>query len=339
MPKNRFPHVLMNQLQVATVALVLQFLASTAQGSLLVEAHRGNSSAAPENTIASIQAAVGFAHLSEMDVRVTKDGQLILMHDAGLHRTTNGRGAVKRKTLDELQSLDAGSWFSSSFAGEAIPTLEQAINAAMSVGIEPLIERKAGTAAMYHDQFMQMNLDESDFRVISFNRRFIGDLNDLNPDYQLGILGGGRMSQAKLDRLADLGADFVSWRHNSVTQSMVDLVHANGMDLHVWTVNHPVRMQQLIDLGVDGITTDYPERLHDLLTPANLIAASGKESFAMSPDSALTATAFMLQQPVSTIAVPESEPAMMLNLVFGFSLVMRLRTRRRDPRPWLLTAN
>ena len=331
MPK--IPHALMNQLQVATVALALHLLASGAQGSLLVGAHRGNSSAAPENTIASIQAAVGFADLSEMDVRVTEDGELVLMHDAGLNRTTNGRGAVKRKTLDELQSLDAGSWFSSSFTGEAIPTLEQSINAAMTVGIEPLIERKAGTAALYHDQFMQMNLDESDFRVISFNRRFISDLNDLNPDYQLGILGGGRLSQAKLDRLADLGADFLSWRHSSVTQSVVDLVHANGMDLHVWTVNNPVRMQQLIDLGVDGITTDYPAQLRDLLPPANLIAASGLASFAMSPESALTAPTLMLPQPASTVAVPEPEPAMMLTLVFGFSIVRRLRTRRRDPRP------
>ena len=206
MPNNPPNRVITNYLQVAAAVVLLQWSpANFAHASLLVEAHRGNSSAAPENTIASIQAAVGSANLTEMDVRVTKDGQLVLMHDGNLNRTTNGRGALRRKTLAELQTLDAGSWFSSEYAGEAIPTLEQSINAALTVGIEPLIERKAGGADLYHGQFMQMNLDESDFRVISFNRRFIRDLNDLNPNYQLGILGGGGISQAKLNRLSAQG--------------------------------------------------------------------------------------------------------------------------------------
>ncbi len=106
-----------------------------ANASLLVEAHRGDSSSAPENTLASIQSAVGSADLTEMDVRVSKDGQLVLMHDASLSRTTDGRGAVKRKTLLELQTLDAGTWFSDVFALEPIPTLQQAIDFSMTVGI------------------------------------------------------------------------------------------------------------------------------------------------------------------------------------------------------------
>ncbi len=318
-----------NSRLAAAMAILTWCLADFAQASLLVEAHRGNSSVAPENTIASIQAAIGSANLSEMDVRVTKDGQLVLMHDGSINRTTNGRGPVRRKTLAELQTLDAGSWFSSEFAGEAIPTLEQSIHAALTVGIEPLIERKAGTAAMYHGQFMQMDLDESDFRVISFNRRFINDLHDLNPEYQLGILGGGGISQAKLNRLSAQGADFISWNHRSVTQAMVDLVHANGMELHVWTVNSPTRMQQLIDLGVDGITTDYPELLRDLLPPPTMMAASGRENFAMSPDAALTATHYssMLIPPASSAVVPEPVYPMTVGSVVGLLLVLRRRSR------------
>ena len=108
---------------------------------------------------------------------------------------------------------------------------------------------------------------------------------------------------------------------------MVDLVHANGMELHVWTVNNPTRMQQLIDLGVDGITTDYPELLRDLLPPPSMMAASGRESFAMSPGAALTATqqsatSALLHQPLAA-AVPEPTSVMTLGLLVGFSLLVR----------------
>ncbi len=244
-----------------------------ASASLLVDAHRGNSSQAPENTLASIRAAAGVADLSEMDVRVSKDGQLVLMHDGGVNRTTNGRGGVKTKTLAQLQALDAGSWFSPDFTGETVPTLAQAIDQALTVDVVPLIERKTGTAETYHNEFVRLAVDSSDFRVISFNRRFIDDLNVLNPDYQLGILGGGALTPSKLNRLVSQGADFISWAHGSVrSRATVDLVHSYGLELHVWTVNNPTRMQQLIDLGVDGITTDFPEVLYDLLTPTTSLA-------------------------------------------------------------------
>ena len=247
------------------VLIVFVCCSSSLRGTL-IEAHRGNSHAAPENTLASIQAANGIADLTEMDVRVSQDGQLVLMHDAGLWRTTNGRGPVRRQSLAKLKTLDAGSWFSGDFAMEPIPTLEEAIQSAMALGIEPLIERKAGDAELYHSEFQRLGLDESEFRVISFNRNFIADLHSLNPDYNLGILGWGAITPLKLGRLAAMGADFISWRHTNVRrQPVVDLVHANDMELHVWTVNRLDRMQELLDLGVDGITTDEPALLHSLV--------------------------------------------------------------------------
>ena len=241
--------------------------------AVLIAAHRGDSSAAPENTLASIFSAEGSADLTELDIRETSDGELVLMHDATLNRTTDGRGGIRRRTLADLQALDAGSWFSDDFAAEPIPTLEQAITTALSLGIEPLVERKAGSAEIYHEEFLGLGLDESEFRVISFNQNFISDLDTLNPEYQLGVLGSGAITQARLNRLAAKGADFISWRHTSIRNSaQVDLVHANGMELHVWTVNDESRMEQLIELGVDGITTDYPHLLNSLL-PQSALAA------------------------------------------------------------------
>ncbi len=145
--------------------------------------------------------------------------------------------------------------------------LEQAINASFAAGVEPFIERKAGIGRAVHDQFVDLGLDESQFRVISFNRRFIADLV---AESRLSIGNPGKWSDhtGQADSNDSQGADFISWRHGSIrSQATVDLVHANGIELHVWTVNDVDRMQELIDLGVDGITTDDPMSLSSLLLP------------------------------------------------------------------------
>ncbi len=311
-----------HKMLLALVLLTTLQLAAAVRADVLVAAHRGNSISAPENTIASIDAAAGLADLSEMDVRVTADGQLVLMHDANVRRTTDGNGPVKRRTLDELQSLDAGSWFSNEFDGEPVPLLEQAINASFAAGVEPLIERKAGSAELFHDQFVDLGLDESQFRVISFNRRFIADLDSLNPDYQLGILGSGAITPAKLTRMIAQGADFISWRHGSIrSQATVDLVHANGIELHVWTVNDVDRMQELIDLGVDGITTDDPMSLSSLLSPDALLNR-------VTPTGGTLAFASTLPiQDLVVTSIPEPSPTVVFLLIPFLVLVARRRRR------------
>jgi glycerophosphoryl diester phosphodiesterase len=248
-----------------TLALLLA-LATTSQAStILVEAHRGNSKVAPENTIASINAAAGIADLTEFDVQVSSDGKLVLMHDDTVDRTTDGSGAVSSMTLAQLQALDAGSWFSAAFVGEKVPTMTEAMDAAIAANIEPLVERKAGTAAAYHAEFVAEGFDPADFRVISFSSSFLDDMDDIDSAYQLGYLGSGTITQALIDGLLDKGIDFLDWSSGSIDQAAVDLVHSNGMELHAWTVNGAARMQELIDLGIDGITTDDPALLRTLV--------------------------------------------------------------------------
>lgn len=234
--------------------------------TVLVAAHRGDSINAPENTVASIDSmAPGIADLTEFDVQVTADGALVLMHDTTVDRTTDGTGSVASMTLAAIQALDAGSWFSSAFIGEPVPTLAAAINAAITNGIEPLIERKTGDAAVYHAEFVALALTPNDFRVISFNAAFLNELDTLNPAYRLGLLGSDAITQAVIDQAKANGADFLSWNNGAVDQAAVDLVYANGMELMVWTINDAGRMQELIDLGVGGITTDNPTLLRSLL--------------------------------------------------------------------------
>ncbi len=266
------------------VLLAVLVAAEPVAGRVLVEAHRGNSTQAPENTVASINAAIGKADLSEFDVQVTSDGALVLMHDNTVDRTTDGTGPVSSFTLTGIQALDAGSWFSPAFAGEPVPTMAEAINAALAGGIQPLIERKTGSASAFHNEFLSMGLSPADFRVISFDWNFLAALDALNPNYNLGALGSGALSQAILSTIKAQGADFLDWENSTITQAVVDLVHANDMELHVWTVNSPGRMQQLIDLGVDGITTDDPTTLLQLSIQASRTADLNNDSFVNAAD-------------------------------------------------------
>jgi hypothetical protein len=127
------------------------------------------------------------------------------------------------------------------------------------------MEPKAGSASVYHNEFVTMGLAPTAFRLISFDWNFLDSLDALNTNYNLGALGSGALTQATINSVQAQGADFLDWEHSTITQAVVDLVHANGMELHAWTVNSSVRMQQLIDLGVDGITTDLPETLNQLV--------------------------------------------------------------------------
>ncbi|MDG1358649.1 MAG: glycerophosphodiester phosphodiesterase family protein [Akkermansiaceae bacterium] len=257
-------------------------LAASVNAETAITAHRGASSDAPENTISSISAAAGIADYTEMDARLSSDGELVLMHDSTIDRTTNGTGAVSSKSLAELKALDAGSWFSPSYAGEQVPTLTEAMNAALSAGVAPMVERKAGSASDYHNEFTTNGFSTNDFAVISFDWNFLDALDTLNSSYQLGALGSGSLTQTTVNNALADGADFISWRSSDIDQAKVDLVKSNGLGIQVWTVNNAGRMQQLLDYGVDYITTDNPSLLSSLmadreLSLSNLLLNSGFE--------------------------------------------------------------
>lgn len=126
-------------------------------GAVLSIGHRGNSLYAPENTLASAAAARGLADMVETDVRVSADGKLVIMHDATVDRTTDGTGTVASKTVAQLKLLDAGSWFSSAFTGERIPTLEELLTNTLPYATV-LVEQKAGAAAAYVDELRRLGL-------------------------------------------------------------------------------------------------------------------------------------------------------------------------------------
>jgi glycerophosphoryl diester phosphodiesterase len=239
---------------------------------ILVTAHRGFSGAAPENTLAAFQAAIAAgADMIEMDVHLSTDGKLVVIHDDTLNRTTNGKGNVADKTLAELQRLDAGAWFDPRFAGEKIPTLAEVL--VLTRGRIALnIELKKGKDFPYTmEELADRTLDEVERAGMldqvlfsSFDPVAIERIQARNTHLPIGLItekpwatpeeaGGGKLSPTLNSLYKNLNAENVR------------LAHARGVRIHAWTVNTPEEMEQMITLGVDGIITNHPARLIDLL--------------------------------------------------------------------------
>jgi glycerophosphoryl diester phosphodiesterase len=221
------------------------------QAEVLSIAHRGNSLFAPENTLASSFAAQGKADWVEFDVRVSSDGQLVLMHDATVDRTTDGSGAVSGLTLAQLKLLDAGSWFSASFTGERIPLLAEMITNTLPFAV-PLIEHKAGSASAYVSELQRLGAI-TNVVLQSFDWNFLAGVYALEPRIRLCALGSGALDATMLTTITNTGARTVAWEKASVTPALVKLVHDWGMALFVWTVDSSAEIQNFMNLGVNGI--------------------------------------------------------------------------------------
>ncbi|KRV48220.1 glycerophosphodiester phosphodiesterase [Wenjunlia vitaminophila] len=246
-----------------------------------VVAHRGASAYAPENTLAAVRKADDLGILwVENDVQRTKDGELVIMHDTTLKRTTDveerfpGRSPWKVAdfTLEEIRTLDAGSWKGAEFTGERVPTLEEYVNLLDDTGQNLLMEIKA--PELYpgiEEQIVDVLDDEGwlDRRHIqrklitqSFSADSVETFHALVPEAKTGFLGTPSIDN--LPKYAEF-ADQINPRFADVTPEYVKAVHevkgAHGKPLEVftWTVNDADTARRVADAGVDGIITNYPD--------------------------------------------------------------------------------
>lgn len=247
-----------------------------------VTAHRGSSGAAPENTIAAVRLALAQkSDVVENDIQRTLDGELVIMHDVTLARTTDveqvfpGRAPwnVRDFTLAEIKQLDAGSWFAPEFAGERVPTLAEWVGAVgdragmllepkapeLYPGIEIDLDKElrslpAFNRALQRDQVV----------VQSFNHPWLRVYKDRAPDVTVGLLYGSRPTEAAIAEAATW-AEQVNPALGAIDEATVDQIHAQGMEAHVWTVNAGQDMRRAINWDVDGIITNYPQVLRDIL--------------------------------------------------------------------------
>jgi|GEM_PF-474197 len=235
------------------------------RAAVAVQAHRGHSIIAPENTLASLRAAKGVADWCEFDIYACDTGELVLMHDSTVDRTTDGTGSVSSLSFDVLRTLDAGSWFSPDFAGERVPTLAEAVETLLPE-VTPVIERKGGSAAAIVAELQRLGVANRVY-VISFSWSFLSQVHALDPTIRLGALGSGTLDEGTIAQILATGADLISWADGAIDAATVQRVHVAGLKLSVWTVNSPTRMQELVDLGADSIVTDDPRALRWIVCP------------------------------------------------------------------------
>jgi glycerophosphoryl diester phosphodiesterase len=240
----------------------------------LVVAHRGASAEGPENTLAAFRLALEQgAPAVECDVHLSADGYPVVIHDETVDRTTNGKGAVAALTRAALRGLDAGSWRGPQFAGEPIPTLEETLG--LCAGRARLfIEIKMGRAQEERVRLVDATLEavggavaqrgRTEVAVISFDPEVVALVARRRPDLPLGLLWGprqalGQRPGALLRKAADLGAGFAAPHHGLVDRAFVGAAREAGLPVSVWTVDDPSRMRALVDLGVQGVTTNRPD--------------------------------------------------------------------------------
>ncbi len=225
--------------------------------------HRGAKGHAPENTLASFERGVALGvDAVETDVHLSADGEVVIIHDHTVDRTTNGKGFVKDLTVAQLQALDAGSWYDPRFAGERILTLRELLDWARD-RVPVAIEIKNGpiyypgiaakTLALLREYGM---LGQA--ILISFDHFVLRECKMLEPEVATGILYAGRLVDPVAAAQA-AGADALHPAWAFVTPDLIEMAHAAGLAVSPWCPNDRPTLQWLEARGVDSIGTDYPD--------------------------------------------------------------------------------
>ena len=232
--------------------------------------HRGASGHAPENTMAAFRRAIELgATFIETDLRLSHDARFVAIHDATLDRTTNGRGLVRDFTLAQLRQLDAGAWFAPEFVGERIPTLEEILAFAREADVVFYLEVKHDAAAwgVHHGLATALRTAGEAARtvVISFDPRILENLRRLDATQLTGILFESALEDP-VEAALKVGARQLVPRADLITPQLIAAAREAGMQVVTWTVNEPEQMRSLATIGVNGIMTNYPDRLRDVLS-------------------------------------------------------------------------
>jgi len=230
----------------------------------IIVAHRGASVAAPENTLASIKAAVqARADWVEWDTRVTIDGQILLQHDDTLQRYIGDKVKIADMTFDQARAYDLGSWFNKRFAGEKMPSLKEAIEASLP-NVMPLIERKAGSAQQHYGVLREMDVMDQ-VVVQAFDWEFLRELRKLAPELRLGALGSKAIKEKHFAEIFEMKPEYVGWGSTGLKRKDIERFQAEGIQVAVWTVDDPKEVRKFMSWGIDAIITNDPARTRKVL--------------------------------------------------------------------------
>ncbi len=234
--------------------------------------HRGAAGYAPENTIEGIHTAADMGiEWVELDVKLTKDQVPIIFHDETLERTTNGHGLVAETTYEDLKQLEAGSWFSDSFAGIRIPTLEEAIdvllerNLGLNLEIKPCPGREKETTEVALDFLSQIWDDHDRLLISSFQHVSLETALDMAADWHRGLLLPEEWPENWKELAEYLQVASININGNSVTREQIEDIADLGLPILAYTINDPDRGRFLQRWGVDGFFSDEPDVLKDAI--------------------------------------------------------------------------
>ena len=231
--------------------------------SPLVIAHRGASGELPENTLPAYERAVAQgSDMIEIDLHTTRDGAIVITHDEDLE-DLGGRGEVADATLGEIRRLDAGG-------GAVVPILEEVLDA-FGGRIPFNLELKRGSRAEYAGmeavavaEVARRGLLEQTL-FSSFFPPVLEALREVSPEVRIAVLISPRFPLGAIERALALGAEAINPERSLASPELVDSAHGEGLSVYVYTVDDPEEMHRLLDLGVDGLFTNYPGRMRTLL--------------------------------------------------------------------------
>lgn len=234
----------------------------------MIIAHRGFSSLAPENTIAAFEAAIAAGAFGiEWDVQEAADGTPIVFHDHTLERTSDGVGRVRSQSLGDLQKLDAGRWFDEEFAGEKIPTLQEAVRAVAGRVGHVYCELKAGLSVDAVHRAIRVFEVEGTVEattIFSFDWWLLRDVRAANVDLRIGFAVDtvGEFEGAVL-RASEAGNAIVHANYRTILRhpDLLAFARTQAVDVVVYTVDEVDACRTLLDMGVAGITTNAVERM------------------------------------------------------------------------------
>lgn len=226
----------------------------------IVVGHRGSPDVCPENTLPSFLKAIETGvDAIEFDVRKTKDNKLIVIHDESVERTTNGRGLVRELTLEQIKQLDAGSWFSSSFKGTKVPTLQEVFEEVNSKVFMRIELKEENIEKDVVEAIKSFGLEEN-VAIASFNLSSLKKVKELLPSLPTVAITANFSKPFIFSSLTHF-SNTISARFGTFSQEDVRKAHLYGLTFDVWTVDSNKALNEVLKYGVDSITTNRPKEI------------------------------------------------------------------------------
>lgn len=239
-------------------------------------AHQGASGLCPSNTFAAFRRALEIgADIIELDVVTTADGVVVVIHDTSVELLTDGQGYVREMTLAQIKKLDAGIRFGEQFAGERIPTLEETLDWVRGKPIRLCIEIKGDTTEDYlctaHALVDVLHRRDhlQPVTITSFSPECVREVKKLQPLLSVALdpdkQDGSYTPWELCQQMLRCGANFMLHDYRALTADIVEEAHQHGFSVWAWTMNEPAEMRRTIATGADGLMTDRPDLLKDVL--------------------------------------------------------------------------